>query len=88
MLDLWRAIDSQKLKPGTYTKQPVLLTDNSWILLKLENILPVGNASEAEKQRLRDTVARYRVEQWLSQARANAKFGYPTAVSAVIQERG
>lgn len=85
MLDIWRAIDSQKLKPGGYTKKPVLLTDNSYVLIKLENIIPVTQVSASERERLRKRVVEYRVAQWLTQARARAKIAYPTALAAVIK---
>jgi foldase protein PrsA len=88
MLDLWRAIVDQKLKPGQYTKMPVLLTDNTWALIKLENILPASSASKEERERLRGIVTNYRVSQWLVQARAKAKFAYPTTISQVVKAPG
>jgi foldase protein PrsA len=88
MLDLWRAITEQKLKPGQYTKTPVLLTDNSWVLLKLENILPAKDAPKEERDRLAQILTRYRVDQWLIQARARSKFEKPTPLSAVVNAAG
>jgi hypothetical protein len=86
MLDVWRAIDSQKVKPGAFTRVPVLLTDNSWVLIKVENVIPVTGATKEEREALVRQVTHYRVEQWLSQARQRAKITYPVALDAVIKE--
>jgi len=87
MLDVWRAIDSHKLKPGAYTKKPVLLTDNTYVLIKLENLIPASQSAPADRERLRQRVVAYRVAQWLEQARIRSKITYPTALSAVIKEQ-
>jgi foldase protein PrsA len=84
LLDVWRAIDEQKLKPGGFTKKPVLLTDSSWALIKLENIVPKSKASAAELDRLTALITRYRMDQWLNQTRTKAKIGYPVPISAVL----
>ena len=84
MLDVWRAVNEAKLKPGDYTKSPVLLTDNSWILVKLERTIPVSGLDKADRDRLAATVTRYRVEQWLAQARQRAKIAFPTAIAATL----
>lgn len=86
MLDVWRTIDSHKLKPGGYTKKPVLLTDNSYVLVKLENVIPASQVLPEERERLRKRVVEYRVGQWLEQARIRSKITYPTALSTVIRE--
>lgn len=86
MLDVWRAIDSQKLKPGSYTKIPVLLTDNSWVLIKLEGLLPANTLKKEEREALVRQITRYRVDQWLTQAKQRAKITFPTPLALVIKE--
>lgn len=86
MLDVWRAVDSQKLKPGAYTKIPVLLTDNSWVLIKLEGVLTPSSLKKEEREQLTREITRYRVNQWLTQAKQRARIAYPTALNAVIKE--
>ncbi|MGV3719853.1 MAG: SurA N-terminal domain-containing protein [Actinomycetota bacterium] len=87
MLDVWRVIDAQKLKPGGYTKKPALLTDNSYVLVKLENVITPSQVTPEAKERLRKRVVEYRVAQWLEQARTRSKITYPTALSTVIREQ-
>ncbi len=89
MLDIWRVVNDAKLKPGAYTKTPVLLTDNSWVLVKLERTIPVSTVTTAEHDRLAAIVTRYRVEQWLVQARQKAKIAFPTAIAGrVVEDAG
>jgi foldase protein PrsA len=85
MLDVWRAMDDQGLKPGKYTKKAVLLTDNSYVLIKLENIILVGQVSPSEKEKLRKRVVDYRVAQWLNQARSRTKVAYPVPLETVLK---
>jgi len=87
MLDVWRALNDQQVKPGGYTRMPVLLTTSNWAILKLENRVPVSAASAAERDRLQALVTRYRMDQWLLQARTAASVQYPVPLAAVIQER-
>jgi hypothetical protein len=88
LLDVWRAIDEQKLKPGGYTKTPVLLTDNSWAIIKLENKLAPPAEKDPERERLRGIVTNYRVGQWLSQTRAAAQIAYPVPLSGAVIRAG
>jgi foldase protein PrsA len=81
MLDVWRVIEAQKLKPGEYTKKPALMTNNHYIVVKLESITPSAEASPSLKKGLEARITGYRVEQWLSQARLRAKFEYPVPLS-------
>ena len=69
-----------------FTRIPVLLTDNSWVLIKVENVIPVSGATKEEREALVHQVTHYRVEQWLSQARQRAKITYPTELTNVIKE--
>lgn len=85
MLDVWRAMDDQKLKPGGYTKKAVLLTDNSYALIKLENIIPVSQVAPSKKEELRKRVVDYRVAQWLNQARSRTKVDYPVPLDTVLK---
>ncbi|MCC2667925.1 MAG: foldase [Armatimonadetes bacterium] len=85
LLDIWRAIDQQKLKPGTYTKTAVLLTDNSYNLIKLENVKPVAQVTPGEREKLRKRVVEYRVGQWLDQARARTKIAYPVPLAVALK---
>lgn len=88
LLDIWRAIDEQKLKPGGYTKKPVLLTDGSWVLIKLENILPVSKATPAARERMTTTITNYRIGQWLNQtlaaARSAGKIARPVPLTSAV----
>jgi len=85
-LDVWRALEEQKVKPGGHTKKPVLLTDSSWALLKLENRVAPTALKPEERERRVNLVTNYRVGQWLAQSRATAKISYPVPLSpAVIQ---
>jgi SurA-like protein len=86
LLEIWRAVVDQKLKPGGYTKTPILLTDNSWALVKLEGVLPVSAASKTERERLTQIVTRYRMDQWLTQSRARAKIAHPVPLATVIRD--
>ncbi len=84
MLDIWRALNAQALKPGMYTKDPVLLTDGTWALLKLEGLQGVASASKEEREKRTKAVRDYRVNQWLVQTRSTAKVAYPVPLTAVI----
>ncbi len=53
-LDLWRLIDEHKLKPGMYTREPVLLTDRNWAILKLENLQPPSGGLDRRESRGED----------------------------------
>lgn len=86
MLDVWRAVDSQKVKPGGFTHMPVLLTDSSWVVLKLEGVIPPTGIPKEERENLVRQVTRYRVDQWLSQARSRAKIAYPVELNLVVKE--
>jgi foldase protein PrsA len=86
MLDVWRAIQDQKLKAGSYTKTPVLLTDNTHALIKLESVIPISAATPEERARLTQVITQYRVDQWLNQARQRAKFGFPVPLAQVIND--
>lgn len=90
LLDVWRAIQESKLKPGGYTRKPILLTDNSWAIVKLENLIPVATAPPQVRAQLTGTVRSYRITQWLDQTLRTAREGghvtKPTAIGpAVIQ---
>lgn len=84
MLDIWRALTAQALKPGMYTKEPVLLTDGTWALLKLEGLQLVATASKEEREKRTKVVRDYRVNQWLVQTRATGKVAYPVPLTAVV----
>lgn len=86
MLDVWRAIDNQKVTPGNFTRIPVLLTDSSWVILKLEGTIPAKGLPAEEREKLVKQVTRYRVGQWLSQARSRSKIAYPTDINLVVKE--
>jgi hypothetical protein len=84
LLDVWRAINEQKIGKGAYTKTPVLLTDATWAIIKLENVIPASSASSVEKERLDALVRRYRMDRWLSQARDSAKVAFPSTLQAAL----
>lgn len=84
MLDVYRGIQEQKLKPGEITRSPVLLADNSNVIIKMEALLPVSKATKEEREKLEQIVTRYRVSRWLDDARKRSKINLPTPVSAVI----
>jgi parvulin-like peptidyl-prolyl isomerase len=88
MLDVWRALDEQKVKPGTYTKTPVLLTDANWGIIKLEGVLPASELKPEERKRLTAQITDYRVTQWLAQTLSTAKSGgkisRPVPLSAAV----
>jgi parvulin-like peptidyl-prolyl isomerase len=84
MLDVWRAIDDQKLAPGGFTKKPVMLTTDQWVLIRLERLVPVSSTSATEKDRLVTLVTRYRMDQWLAQARAKAEVQKKPFTEAVV----
>jgi len=88
LLDIWRAIDEQKLKPGTYTKTPSLLTDNSFAVIKLEGVLAASTLPPADREKMERQITRYRVDQWLGQARQRAKIDYPTTISVAVKNYG
>lgn len=85
MLDIWRLLQGQKLKPGMYTKEAVLLTDGNWAILKLENLLPVSSATAEEKEIRTKVVRDYRITQWLNQTRSAAAIAFPVPLSAVAR---
>jgi len=85
MLDVCRAMDEQGLKPGGYTKKTVLLTDNTYVLIKLENIIPASQLAPSEKEKLRKRIVDYRIGQWLNQARSRTKVDYPVPLEAVLK---
>jgi len=87
ILDVWRVIDEQKLKPGAYTKVPTTLTDNSWVVIKLERVLPVSEVTPLERTLMEKLILRYRTNIWPDQARGHAKIAYPVPLAAVIAER-
>jgi foldase protein PrsA len=87
LLDVWRAVDEQKLKPGTYTKTPTLLNEGTWAIIKLENVVPVAAVSASEKERFVQLITRYRMDQWLQQARQTAKVAYPVPLATVIEPK-
>jgi foldase protein PrsA len=84
LLDVWRALNDQKVGKGAYTKTPVLLTDATWAIIKLENIIPAASASSVEKERLDALVRRYRMDRWLTQAREQAKIAFPSTLQAAL----
>jgi foldase protein PrsA len=84
LLDVWRAINDQKVGKGAYTKTPVLLTDASWAIIKLENVITPASASTIERERLDALVRRYRMDRWLSQARDQAKIAFPSTLQAAL----
>jgi foldase protein PrsA len=84
LLDVWRAINEQKIGKGAYTKAPVLLTDASWAIIKLENVIPASSASTVEKERMDTLVRRYRMDRWLNQAREQAKIAFPSTLQAAL----
>jgi parvulin-like peptidyl-prolyl isomerase len=86
LLDVWRIIDKQKLRKGEYTKTPELLTDNSWAIIKLEDVIPASTQPATQKERLKTLVTRYRMDQWLSQARARAKISFPVTIASVVRD--
>ena len=88
MLDVVRAIDEQKLKPGGYTKTTVLKTNNAYVLIKLEKVIPVSQTSPEVRERLRNRVVSYRLGQWLNQARARAKVAYPVPLAIALKRAG
>lgn len=85
MLDVCRAMEQQGLKPGAYTKKTVLLTDNSYVLIKLENIIPAAQLPPNELEKLRKRVVEYRIGQWLTQARGRTKVDYPVPLETVLK---
>lgn len=90
-LELWRIIDSQKLQPGEFSKTPVLLSDGTWVLLKLENKLTADGLAPDERKKLTAAVADYRTGQWLRQTLQRAEEGgqikRPVPVSAVLAQK-
>ena len=84
LLDVWRALNEQKVGKGGYTKTPVLLTDATWAIIKLENIVQPSAASSVEKERLDALVRRYRMDRWLTQAREAAKVAFPSTLQAAL----
>jgi parvulin-like peptidyl-prolyl isomerase len=85
MADIWQALQDQKLRPGGYTKTPVRLGNGNWVIVKLENNLPVATtASATERDRLAALVTAYRIEQWLALARSKAKVERKPLTEAVI----
>jgi foldase protein PrsA len=92
LLDVWRVIQEQSLRPGGYSRKPALLTDNSWVILKLENLLPAAQAPPQVKERLRASVTAYRVNQWLGQtvnaAKQGGQISRPTAIGPAVIAAG
>jgi len=88
LLDVWRAIEAQKLKRGDYTQVPVLLTDASWVIIKFEATLPPKELKPEERTALTEKVKSYRVGQWLAQtvtaARSGGKISRPVPLSAAV----
>jgi parvulin-like peptidyl-prolyl isomerase len=87
MLDIWRAISEQGLKAGQFTKTPVLLTDNNWAIIKLEEITPSAKQSGVERERATTLITRYRMDIWLTQARNLAKITKPVPLAAVAGDK-
>jgi hypothetical protein len=87
ILDVWRIIDEQKLKPGMYSKIPTTLTDGSWVIIKLERVIPVADATQLERTLMEKLVLRYRMNIWPEQTRAHARIAYPVPLAAVIGAR-
>lgn len=85
LLDVWRAMDAEGLKPGNYLRKPVLLTNNAWTLIKLEKVVPINGLPAEDRAALTNKVTGYRVGQWLTQARDRAKFGYPVELNNVVK---
>lgn len=89
LLDVWRALDEQQVKPGGFTRKPVLLTDNSWAIIKLERIIPASEVTDREREALRSAVVNYRVNMWLTQAisaaQSSGKITRPVALATVIR---
>ena len=88
MLDVWRPLQEQALKPGAYTKKPVLLTDGSHVIIKLEGLIPGSSATPEEKARLKSAITRYRVNQWLDQSRARAVVSKPVPLTPAVIRGG
>jgi hypothetical protein len=84
LLDVWRAISEQKLKAGEYTRTPVLLTDNRWALIKLEGTFAPSLFTPREREQALGQVTKYRVTQWLGQARQRAKIAYPVPLAGRV----
>ena len=63
-----------------------MLTDNSWVLIKLEGVLAANTLMKEEREKLVRHITRYRVDQWLTQAKQRAKVTYPTQLELVIKE--
>jgi hypothetical protein len=87
MLDIWRAISEQGVKPAQFTKTPVLLTDNSWAIIKLDEITPAAKQSGVERERATTLITRYRMDIWLTQARNLAKITRPVPLAAVAGDK-
>ncbi len=87
-LDIWRAMDEQKLQKGEHTKRPVLLTDNSFAVIKLEDVLPIAVATKEERERLTTMLTRYRIDQWLDAQRSAARITFPTDITTAIAAGG
>jgi foldase protein PrsA len=87
MLDIWRAISEQGLKAGQFTKTPVLLTDNNWAVIKLDEITPAAKQSGVERERATTLITRYRMDIWLTQARNLAKITRPVPLAAVAGDK-
>jgi foldase protein PrsA len=84
MLDVWRIISEQDLKPGSFSKKPTLLADTTWVLIKLEAILAPSQVSGAERERLTTLIRRHRMDQWLIRARDAATIAFPVPIAAVV----
>jgi len=84
LLDVWRAISEQKLKAGEFTRTPVLLTDNRWALIKLEGTFAASLLTPRDRERYLGMVTRYRVSQWLGQARSRAQITFPVPLAGRV----
>ena len=84
MIDVYKALQDQKLKPGAYTKVPVELTTKNWAIIKYEALIPVSSASASERDRLEAAVISYRVDQWLTASRAAAQVEKKPITEAVV----
>jgi hypothetical protein len=89
LLDVWRGLTEQKVTAGTYTKKPLLLTDNSWVIVKLERTIPAAETPAPQREQLRALITNYRVNMWLTQtlsaAQSGGKISRPVALATVIR---
>lgn len=88
-MDIWRALSEQKVTAGQYTKAPVLLANNSWVIVKLERLIPASESTAQLREQMRAAVTNFRVNSWLTQtlsaAQSGGKISRPVSLATVIQ---